>query len=515
MKAPDLRKSLKQLEKRLFMIYAGSLLVLVGFSLFSNQVLKEQAASQATSFIRRMVKLGDFKETIITLSQAKLDYFDGVVYFDSQGTKVFSLPVDLDPKFIDQDGATNVLKFGYVNTQLYFDANAKSPLGTLVFVYGRYEYVKYAVGLWLLLVLSTLPLIAGARRSVTRRFEKDVQIRSDLARADLAKKVRHDIRSPLISLQGFLSSTGSLNVSERLVLDRIVTRIFGIIADLEDAPASADDGGSIFPMEDVVREVVREKQLHIKKAIQINMRFEPSSFLAYSSVGRLQLSRIISNILDNSIEALNGQGHIEIFLRVALGSVILKVTDNGRGIPADILPRIFDKDFSFGKPKGSGIGLSSAKEVVEKCGGRISAESFNGKGASLEIELPVSNSPAWWVDKIETSNISRVVVVDDQETSHDAWRMKLHRLIETEYLCSDVQLEKWLVTKGADRTLFLVDFDLGLDSRNGIDLVRKFSLTDQAILVTGNFDDLEIQRQCASLKLRLLPKPLIASIAIV
>ncbi|MGE0527852.1 MAG: hypothetical protein AB7P49_12360, partial [Bdellovibrionales bacterium] len=98
----DLAKNLKQLRNRLFAIYAGSLFLFIGLAVFSNQVLKEQAAAQATSFIRRMVNIGDLRETILTLSQAKLDYFDAVVYYDNQGTKVFSLPVELHQKFYDQ-----------------------------------------------------------------------------------------------------------------------------------------------------------------------------------------------------------------------------------------------------------------------------------------------------------------------------------------------------------------------------------------------------------------------------
>lgn len=516
MKELDLKKNLKQLEKRLALIYAGSLVVLCGLAVFSNQILKEQAAAQATSFIRRMVKLGDIRETIITLSQAKLDYFDAVVYSDNLGTRVFSLPVDLDLKVVNQDRAANVLKYGYVNTRIYFDQNARSPLGTLVFAYSRYEYVKYAFGFWLLLVFTTLPLMAGARRSVVRRYDADLKIRAELARADLARTVRHDIRSPLISLQGFLSSTEHLSPIERRVLDRIVARIFGIIADLEDSPGKeATQQSDLVPVADVIREVVREKQLQLKKSIQIECHFEPSAFLAYSSMTKVQLERLVSNILDNSVDAISSRGKIEISLRVALGSTMLKISDTGKGIPSDVLPRIFEKNFFYDKPKGTGIGLSSAKEVVEACDGKIAAASTLGAGTTIEIELPIRNQPAWWMDRIETADVARIVVVDDQETSHDAWRMKLRGVKECDHLMGEVDFEQWLAANKVDGALFLVDFDLGPKSKNGIDLVKKFNVASRSILVTGNFDDPNIRAQCQSLKLKLLPKPLIDAIAVV
>lgn len=514
MKDMDLKKSLKQLERRLILVYVGSLFVLLGLSLFGTQVLKKQAASQATSFIRRMVKLGDFKETILTLSQAKLDYFDAVAYYDSQGTKVFSLPVDLDPKILNQSETANAFLYGYINTQLFFDKDGHTPLGTLVFAYGRYEYVLFPVGLWLLLFLSTLPLITSSRKAVVRRYEKELKIKSEFARADLARQVRHDIRSPLISLQGFLSSTENLRPSERHVLDRIVTRIFGIIADLEDTPVSALENNTT-PVEEVIREVVREKQLQLKKPIKIDCRFEPSGFLSYTSMTRAQFSRIVSNILDNSFDAIDNGTAITISLRVALGSTIIRVADQGRGISPDILPRIFEKHFSHGKPRGSGIGLSSAKEAIETHAGKISAVSELGRGTTIEIELPVQNQPSWWMDKIETKSVSRIVVVDDQETAHDAWRMKLRGATECDHLKGEDELEKWMAVHTREGALFLLDFDLGVKNQSGIDLAKKFDIVKQAILVTGHFDDPQIRYECESLRLRLLPKPLVDSIAVV
>lgn len=284
----DLKKNLKELETRIFLLYFGGLIFFVGFSIFANQILKEQAASQATSFIRRMVKLGDFKETIITLSQAKLDYFQAVVYYDNQGSMVFSLPPDLDQKLLEQSQSANSLLYGYVNTSLYFDKAEHNHLGTLIFVFSRFDYVKYALGLWLFLVLTTIPLILSARKAVLRRYEKDLIVQAELARATLAKAVRHDIRGPLFSLQGFLRVTKSLTTDERQVLGRIVKRIFGIIADLEDNPS---DSVSLdvreVPVADVVKEVIREKQLQRERPIHFGVRFEPSAFLAYISMTRI------------------------------------------------------------------------------------------------------------------------------------------------------------------------------------------------------------------------------------
>ena len=153
MKTLNLRDELRNLNHRLVLIYFGSLLLLIVFSMFANQVLKNQAASQATSFIRRQVKLGDTKEMILTLSQANLDYFNGLTYIDADDKRVFLLPTESNPLDMDQTSTLNVLTYGYITIPLYYDESEAHTLGKLVFAYNRYSYVPQAGALWALLVL--------------------------------------------------------------------------------------------------------------------------------------------------------------------------------------------------------------------------------------------------------------------------------------------------------------------------------------------------------------------------
>lgn len=514
----DLKKSLTQLHIKVFAIYVGSLFFFLAVTLFSNRVLKNQAADQATNFIRPMLKANELRETIATLSQSHLEYFFSLGYFDEAGTKVFTIPPNSKIKTLDNSEPLNHLIYSYARRPIYFDKAKTHLMGNLTYAYRVFEYLPYAFFLWLIIVLTTLPLLNGAKQAVIKKFESDLKIKTELLRAELAKGVRHDIRSPLCSLQGLASSTKNLTPVEKRVLDRIVERILGIIADLEDTPVRSIEPNTttqIVSMEEIIKDVVKEKQLEIKKPIKIAIRFEPSSFLAYSSLDRLQLSRIVSNILNNSIEAIEDSGEIEIRMRVALGSVILEIRDSGQGISSEILPKIFEKDFKSGKLGGSGVGLSSAKDILEGVHGSISAISEEAKGTTIRVELPIANQPNWWIDKIDTREIFNIVVLDDQETSLDAWRMKLKGIQNSVYLGAECDLDEWMESNEKSHTLFIVDYDLGPGKPNGIEVVRKLKIVDHSILVTGHYDDVSIRRQCAALKLRLLPKPLINSIAII
>jgi signal transduction histidine kinase len=106
---------------------------------------------------------------------------------------------------------------------------------------------------------------------------------------------------------------------------------------------------------------------------------------------------VIINIINNAVDALEGREKKEIILMTAVQSnddgkmnMQLIISDNGQGIAADKLPKIFDSFFTTKeKGKGTGLGLSIAREIIQGHGGRIWAENNNQGGATFIIELPV------------------------------------------------------------------------------------------------------------------------------
>jgi signal transduction histidine kinase len=105
---------------------------------------------------------------------------------------------------------------------------------------------------------------------------------------------------------------------------------------------------------------------------------------------RKWISRALSNIIINGIQASGEQGHSSIVIRLyRLGrKARIEIEDNGEGIPEDIRDKVFQLNFST-KFTGSGIGLAMAKRGVEFAGGRIWFESTVGVGTVFYIELPI------------------------------------------------------------------------------------------------------------------------------
>lgn len=98
------------------------------------------------------------------------------------------------------------------------------------------------------------------------------------------------------------------------------------------------------------------------------------------------ITQVLLNLLLNAIQALEGKGKIEVCLQEEKKMAHIAVQDNGPGLPVDP-EKIFEPFFTT-KTRGSGLGLAVCKQLVEKHGGRIAAESEKGKGATMHVWLP-------------------------------------------------------------------------------------------------------------------------------
>jgi signal transduction histidine kinase len=102
-----------------------------------------------------------------------------------------------------------------------------------------------------------------------------------------------------------------------------------------------------------------------------------------------ELSQVWTNLIHNAIQAMEGQGTLDVEVQTQADTVVVRITDSGSGIPADILGRIFEPFFTT-KPagEGSGLGLDIVRKIVEKHNGQISAESEPGK-TCFNVSLPI------------------------------------------------------------------------------------------------------------------------------
>jgi two-component system nitrogen regulation sensor histidine kinase NtrY len=149
---------------------------------------------------------------------------------------------------------------------------------------------------------------------------------------------------------------------------------------------------SLNNLNDVLNEALVLYQEGHKK-IDFKLQIDPS--LPVFSLDREQIKRVIINLLDNAIAAVNGNGQItlETSFNKVLKIATLKVSDNGCGIPAEDKPRLFEPYFST-KKSGTGLGLAIVSTIISDHNGYIRVRDNEPQGTHFIVEFPITSEVA-------------------------------------------------------------------------------------------------------------------------
>ena len=124
-----------------------------------------------------------------------------------------------------------------------------------------------------------------------------------------------------------------------------------------------------------------------EKRINLQVHLDKHLPALIMDVGNMK--RIILQLVTNAVEAMAEKGTLEVRTSSQEGFVELRIEDNGKGIPSNLLPHIFDTFFST-KPAGAGLGLPIVRKIIEQHGGKIFIESAENVGTKVTVRLPVA-----------------------------------------------------------------------------------------------------------------------------
>ena len=251
--------------------------------------------------------------------------------------------------------------------------------------------------LWLPLVEVTLEIIENFRK--TSRDLEDSRIEAEIGL--LAAQVAHDIRSPITALRLAISQRS--DEGER-VLRLAADRIDAIAEDLLQIRRSKKKKNVSTEISQSVTLLKRQQELDLTEIVAVTANIIAEKRLSARCeielitqkpaveihIAEVDYARILSNLINNSIEALHvNQGRIQIYIHIYKSSVVVSVSDNGKGIAQDVVQRISRSGESFGKNGGNGLGLRHARRTMLQYNGELNLNSKVVDGTIVTLTFPV------------------------------------------------------------------------------------------------------------------------------
>ena len=237
--------------------------------------------------------------------------------------------------------------------------------------------------------------LARAFNSMTSKLE--VQ---DRQRRDLMADIAHELRTPLAVLQGRLEG----------MLDGVYPRDEGQIAAVlqetqmlarlvEDLRTLAHtESGTLTLQKESTDLAILLNDTAASFAAETSERrvrldVEAAANLPLIDIDPVRIREVLTNLISNALRHTPENGRVSVTASAQADTIVIAVSDTGRGIPAEDLPRIFDRFYKGHGSRGSGLGLTIARNLVVAHGGEIRAESEEGKGTTMRVILTLQPPP--------------------------------------------------------------------------------------------------------------------------
>lgn len=220
----------------------------------------------------------------------------------------------------------------------------------------------------------------------------------DRQRRELVANVSHELRTPISALRATLENVvdGVVEPEPTLLRTMLVQteRLQRLVAQLLDLSRLESGGSPLhtlpFPVADLLDAVADEAALH-SPDLRYDVRVDPPDLAVEGDPERLH--QVIANLVENASRFAPDESTIVLAARSTGDTATIEVIDDGPGIPAEALTRVFERFYRTDEARstdegGSGLGLAIARWIVELHGGRIRAERIDPHGCRMVVELP-------------------------------------------------------------------------------------------------------------------------------
>lgn len=347
---------------------------------------------------------------------------------------------------------------------------------------------------------------------------------------NVVQHVVHDIRSPLNTINNFITTLDDgIKEKDRVNLRLATRRLAGIAGNLLNKYKSTNNIS--YEVEDLLvasslLQIISEKEVEYNdKNIVFNIEIDKSDYFAFIKINGDMFKRMISNLINNAVEALDEKrpGKITIKLRAATQNAVIFIEDNGVGMPEHVVDS-FKKGIAIthNKDTGNGVGLVQVNNTIKLGHGECDIYATKGVGTEIVVQFPKTTPPQWLCSEIKIKATDEIIILDDDASVHGSWDKllaNLHHAYQdikvTHFLSGEKALAhiKQIPLAEHTNTLLLSDYELLKQDLTGLDVIKQIKLS-RVVLVTSYSSELSMQNQVLDAGIKMLPKELIAFVPV-
>ena len=227
--------------------------------------------------------------------------------------------------------------------------------------------------------------------------------RLETVRRDFISNISHELRTPLASLKALTETLQDGALDDPLVARRFMGRIETEVDALTQMAqelldlSRIESGQVVLELQEVAPDTIVQRVAERMRAqaerAEISLITNSFDGLPNVHVDLARIEQVFVNLIHNAIKFTSTGGTVTLSVEVDSGNIRFAVADTGIGIPSRDLPRIFERFYKADRARrsgGTGLGLSISKHLVEAHQGKIWVESFEGRGSTFYVSLPIT-----------------------------------------------------------------------------------------------------------------------------
>lgn len=427
-----MKKTIMATSSYLFLNFIFFLLIISSVITLDHEQ-KNNIADATISLIRENLLVTDFRSVARDIEKVKSNNFSKIVVYDKNNKLI-----------INSSEIYNFLNLKIIKN-IWVDKNASHLKGKVIFYIGIDHLFVISLKILLGTFFITAPAFIVINNLLSKRQVQLIENENAKFLAKTTKQMSHDIRSPIATLQQLSDKFMEFTSDDVKLLKSSLERIDEIAnSHLNDSKGTFLQVVTIYNLTKLITELTNEKKVEFS-TLDIELLLQDLTIRCASG----DFKRILSNLINNSYESVKDhfpQIRISTFKRDQ--KVVIRIEDNGSGIPKDILKKLGTTNITT-KKNGNGLGFKHAIETLAEWDSELKIISTSKEGSVIEIDFPF--------------NENTYVLIDNDELTRLTWEIKANQnKIELKTFMSfeEFDLNKNFISKDA---FIYIDSDLGND----------------------------------------------------